>query len=257
MAEVKISGTVRTAFGKGASRRDRRDGNVPAVIYGHGEAPKHVALPSRELLAALKTSNVLIDITYDGKTELTLPKSVSRNPLTGALAHIDLVIVRRGERVAPDREIAGREGGDAARDRLRAEARRAVVEGDPAGRIGRGDGRGQRDRLVERRGVRIRGEGRRGREAHGEVREVRGVAAEETGRAVAARGADGDVRPGPAVEMQQRRGRPGRSAAGVPEGGHRAPRRVHLFRPDRGARLRCAGGRPRGGRAPPPPPEFF
>ena len=99
MAEVKINGTVRTAFGKGASRRDRRDGNVPAVIYGHGEAPKHVALPSRELLAALKTSNVLIDITYDGKTELTLPKSVSRNPLTGALAHIDLVIVRRGERV--------------------------------------------------------------------------------------------------------------------------------------------------------------
>ena len=99
MAEVKINGTVRTAFGKGASRRDRRDGNVPAVIYGHGEAPKHVALPGRELLAALKTSNVLIDVTYDGKTELTLPKSVSRNPLTGALAHIDLVIVRRGERV--------------------------------------------------------------------------------------------------------------------------------------------------------------
>jgi len=99
MAEVKISGTVRTAFGKGASRRDRRDGNVPAVIYGHNEAPKHLALPIRELTAALKTSNVLIDISYDGKTELTLPKSVSRNPLTGALAHIDLLIVRRGERV--------------------------------------------------------------------------------------------------------------------------------------------------------------
>jgi large subunit ribosomal protein L25 len=99
MAEVKINGSVRTAFGKGASRRDRRDGNVPAVIYGHNEAPKHLALPLRELTAALKTSNVLIDISYDGKTELTLPKSVSRNPLTGALAHIDLLIVRRGERV--------------------------------------------------------------------------------------------------------------------------------------------------------------
>jgi large subunit ribosomal protein L25 len=99
MAEVKINGTARTVFGKGASRRDRRDGNVPGVIYGHGEAPKHVALPLRELTAALKTSNVLIDISFDGKTELTLPKSVSRNPLTGALAHIDLVIVRRGERV--------------------------------------------------------------------------------------------------------------------------------------------------------------
>ena len=99
MAEVKINGSLRTAFGKGASRRDRRDGNVPGVIYGHGEAPKHVALPIRELTAALKTSNVLIDIAFGGETQLTLPKSVSRNPLTGALAHIDLLIVRRGERV--------------------------------------------------------------------------------------------------------------------------------------------------------------
>ena len=96
MAEVKINGTVRTAFGKGASRRDRRAGNVPGVIYGHGEAPKHVALPIRELTNALKSSNVLIDITFEGKTELTLPKSVSRNPLTGALSHIDLVIVQIG-----------------------------------------------------------------------------------------------------------------------------------------------------------------
>ncbi len=99
MAEITITGTTRTEFGKGASRRDRRSGLVPAVIYGHGEAPKHVALPLRELGAALKSSNVLLDVVIDGKTELTLPKSVSRNPLTGVLAHIDLVIVRRGERV--------------------------------------------------------------------------------------------------------------------------------------------------------------
>lgn len=99
MAEITITGTARTEFGKGASRRDRRSGLVPAVIYGHGEAPKHVALPLRELGAALKSSNVLLDVVIDGKTELTLPKSVSRNPLTGVLAHIDLVTVRRGERV--------------------------------------------------------------------------------------------------------------------------------------------------------------
>jgi large subunit ribosomal protein L25 len=99
MAEITITGTRRTEFGKGASRRDRRSGLVPAVIYGHGEAPQHVALPLRELGAALKSSNVLLDVVVDGKTELTLPKSVSRNPLTGVLAHIDLVIVRRGERV--------------------------------------------------------------------------------------------------------------------------------------------------------------
>jgi large subunit ribosomal protein L25 len=99
MAEITINATKRTEFGKGASRRDRRAGNVPAVIYGHGEAPQHVALPLRELGAALKSANVLLDVVVDGKTELTLPKSVTRNPLTGVLAHIDLVIVRRGERV--------------------------------------------------------------------------------------------------------------------------------------------------------------
>ena len=99
MAEISINGTARTEFGKGASRRDRRAGLIPAVIYGHGEAPRHVALPARELGAALKASNVLLDIVVDGKTELTLPKSVTRNPLTSALAHVDLVIVRRGERV--------------------------------------------------------------------------------------------------------------------------------------------------------------
>ena len=99
MAEITINATKRTEFGKGASRRDRRAGNVPAVIYGHGETPQHVALPLRELGAALKSANVLLDVVFDGKTELTLPKSVTRNPLTGVLAHIDLVIVRRGERV--------------------------------------------------------------------------------------------------------------------------------------------------------------
>ena len=99
MAEISIKGARRTEFGKGASRRSRRDGFIPAVIYGHGEKPQHVALPTRELGIALKTSNVLIDVVLDDHTELTLPKSVSRDPLTGLLEHIDLVIVRRGERV--------------------------------------------------------------------------------------------------------------------------------------------------------------
>jgi large subunit ribosomal protein L25 len=99
VAEISIKGSRRTEFGKGASRRARRDGFIPAVIYGHGEKPQHVALPSRELGVALKTSNVLIDVVLDDHTELTLPKSVSRDPLTGLLEHIDLVIVRRGERV--------------------------------------------------------------------------------------------------------------------------------------------------------------
>jgi large subunit ribosomal protein L25 len=99
VAEISITGARRTEFGKGASRRARRDGFIPAVIYGHGEKPQHVKLPSRELGVALKTSNVLIDVVLEDHTELTLPKSVSRDPLTGLLEHIDLVIVRRGERV--------------------------------------------------------------------------------------------------------------------------------------------------------------
>ena len=99
MAEVAINGITRTEFGKGATRRARRDGQVPAVIYGHGEAPVHITLNARDLGNALKESNVLLNITFDGRTELTLPKSIVKNPLKQNLEHIDLVLVRRGEKV--------------------------------------------------------------------------------------------------------------------------------------------------------------
>ena len=99
MAEITINGVLRTEFGKGASRRARRDGLVPAVIYGHGEKPQHITLSAREIGVALKQSNVLLDITIDGKSELTLPKAIVRDPLKQILEHIDLVLVRRGEKV--------------------------------------------------------------------------------------------------------------------------------------------------------------
>ena len=99
MAEIKITGTTRTEFGKGASRRARRAGLVPAVIYGHGEKPQHITLSAREIGVALKQANVLLDITIDGKSELTLPKAIVRDPLKQILEHIDLVLVRRGEKV--------------------------------------------------------------------------------------------------------------------------------------------------------------
>ena len=99
MAEISINGVGRTEFGKGASRRARRDGLVPAVIYGHGEKPQHITLPARELGVALKQSNVLLDISIDGKTELTLPKAIVRHPVKQILEHVDLVLVRRGEKV--------------------------------------------------------------------------------------------------------------------------------------------------------------
>ena len=99
MAEITIKGALRTEFGKGASRRARRDGLVPAVIYGHGEKPQHITLSARELGVALKQSNVLLNIVIDGKTELTLPKAIVRHPLKQILEHIDLVLVRLGEKV--------------------------------------------------------------------------------------------------------------------------------------------------------------
>ncbi len=99
MAEISINGATRTEFGKGASRRDRRAGLVPAVIYGHNAEPQHISLPARELGTALKTSNVLLNVSFDGKSELVLPKSVSKNPISGIFEHIDLLVVQKGEKV--------------------------------------------------------------------------------------------------------------------------------------------------------------
>lgn len=103
MSQVSISAEPRTEFGKGAARRIRRAAKVPAVVYGHGEAPRHVALPGHELMLALKTSNVLLDLDLGGgERQLTLPRDVQRDPIKGFLEHVDLVVVRRGEKVVVD-----------------------------------------------------------------------------------------------------------------------------------------------------------
>ncbi|BCL20992.1 50S ribosomal protein L25/general stress protein Ctc [Streptomyces tuirus] len=100
MSEVKISAATRTEFGKGAARRIRRENNVPGVLYGHGSDPLHLTLPGHDLLMALRTPNVLIALEVDGKTsELAIPKSVQRDPLKGFLEHVDLLLVKRGEKV--------------------------------------------------------------------------------------------------------------------------------------------------------------
>ncbi|MER5517886.1 50S ribosomal protein L25/general stress protein Ctc [Streptomyces sp. NPDC002763] len=100
MSEVKISAESRTEFGKGAARRIRRDSKVPGVLYGHGSDPIHLTLPGHELLLALRTPNVLISLDIDGKSnELAIPKSVVRDPIKGFLEHVDLLLVKRGEKV--------------------------------------------------------------------------------------------------------------------------------------------------------------
>jgi large subunit ribosomal protein L25 len=98
--EVRIAAEPRSEFGKGAARRTRRAGKVPAVLYGHGTDPRHVSLPGHELMLALKTPNVLIRIEgLPGGAELALPKAVQRDPLKGFLEHVDLLLVTRGEKV--------------------------------------------------------------------------------------------------------------------------------------------------------------
>ncbi|MDT3397587.1 50S ribosomal protein L25/general stress protein Ctc [Streptomyces sp. B1866] len=99
MAEVKISAEPRTEFGKGAARRIRRADKVPGVVYGHGTEPVHVALPGHDLMLALKTPNVLIGLDVEGRRELVIPKAVQRDPLKGFLEHVDLLVVKRGEKV--------------------------------------------------------------------------------------------------------------------------------------------------------------
>jgi large subunit ribosomal protein L25 len=99
VSEVRIVAEPRTEFGKGGARRTRRAGKVPAVVYGHGTKPRHIALPGHDLMMALKTPNVLLNVEIDGKSELTLPKAVQRDPIKGFLEHVDLVVVRRGEKV--------------------------------------------------------------------------------------------------------------------------------------------------------------
>ncbi|MFF4491090.1 50S ribosomal protein L25/general stress protein Ctc [Streptomyces sp. NPDC001544] len=100
MSEVKLSAETRSEFGKGAARRIRRDNKVPGVLYGHGSDPLHLTLPGHELLLALRTPNVLISLDIDGKTnELAIPKSVQRDPIKGFLEHVDLLLVKRGEKV--------------------------------------------------------------------------------------------------------------------------------------------------------------
>ncbi len=100
MSEVKLAATARTEFGKGAARRLRRAHQIPAVLYGHGTEPVHVALPGHETMLAVKQANALFEIELDGKATLALAKDVQRDPVKNVIEHVDLLIVRRGEKVS-------------------------------------------------------------------------------------------------------------------------------------------------------------
>jgi len=100
VSEVRIAAVPRSEFGKGPARQVRREGRVPAVLYGHGTDPRHVSLPGHDVLLALRTPNVLIRLEgLPGGNELALPKAIQRDPIKGSIEHVDLILVRRGEKV--------------------------------------------------------------------------------------------------------------------------------------------------------------
>ncbi|MFE7529987.1 50S ribosomal protein L25/general stress protein Ctc [Kitasatospora sp. NPDC057542] len=99
MSEIRLAAETRTEFGKGAARRARRAGFVPGVVYGHGHAPVHLNLPGHDLMMALKTPNALLVVPIDGKDEYVLPKAVQREAIKRNIEHVDLLLVKRGEKV--------------------------------------------------------------------------------------------------------------------------------------------------------------
>ena len=96
---IKISATVRSDFGKGYARRIRMAGDIPAVIYGHGEEPKHVVLPGHATTLAARVPNAILDLDIEGESHLAMIKDIQRHAIRPELQHIDLLTVKRGERV--------------------------------------------------------------------------------------------------------------------------------------------------------------
>lgn len=103
MAENRLTAETRTEFGKGFARRARKAGKIPAVLYGHGTDPRHLSLNAREFTRVIKQgANTVLTLDVDGEEALALPKSVVRHPVKDYYEHIDLLLVRRGEKVTVD-----------------------------------------------------------------------------------------------------------------------------------------------------------
>ena len=113
-----LTASVRSKTGKGASRRARRDGQVPAVLYGHGADPQHLLLPARDFAAVLRHSgtNAVLILDIDGTEQLALTKALDIHPIRRSIQHADLLVVRRGEKVVVEVNVVVE--GDAGPDTL-------------------------------------------------------------------------------------------------------------------------------------------
>jgi large subunit ribosomal protein L25 len=101
MAE-KIAAEARTTFGKGAARKLRAAGRIPAVVYGHGTDPVHISLPAHETALIIRRANSVLDLDLAGGPLMALVKDVQRDPVRQIIEHLDLIIVRTGEQVEVD-----------------------------------------------------------------------------------------------------------------------------------------------------------
>jgi large subunit ribosomal protein L25 len=102
VSEVRLAAEARTEFGKGAARRTRRAGKIPAVLYGHGSDPKHLALPAIEFARVVREhgQNAVLTLEIDSTSELALTKTVTTHPIKNYIEHVDLLLVQRGEKVS-------------------------------------------------------------------------------------------------------------------------------------------------------------
>jgi large subunit ribosomal protein L25 len=98
----KITAEPRTTFGKGVARKLRVLGKIPVVLYGHGTDPQHFSVPAHDVGLLLRKANAILDLQIDGKSQLALVKDVQKDPLRQIIEHIDLVIIRLGEKVTVD-----------------------------------------------------------------------------------------------------------------------------------------------------------
>jgi large subunit ribosomal protein L25 len=107
VAEVRIDADIRTEFGKGAARRTRRAGRIPAVLYGHGTDPQHLSLPSLEFARVVREQgrNAVLTLNISGRPQLALTKTVVTHPIRPYIEHVDLVVISRGEKVGVEVQI--------------------------------------------------------------------------------------------------------------------------------------------------------
>jgi len=98
----KLVAEIRDQFGKGAARKIRAAGKIPAVIYGHGTEPQHITLPGHEVSLIIRKANAVLDLDIAGKSQLALVKDVQKDPVRQIIEHLDLIVVKKGEKVQVD-----------------------------------------------------------------------------------------------------------------------------------------------------------